>query len=158
MRSSPRSVGAPASLAILPAAVRVLSVACVLSASACAQAAGGGADPTEPKGTVVTAEAIAATGAGNVWDVLRRTVRDFSYLTSTDGRPMAIHARGRSSIRTDDQVLVVIDGIRQDDITFLRSMPASTVERIVVMSGIEASTYFGVNAGDGAIHIITKSH
>jgi outer membrane receptor for ferrienterochelin and colicin len=30
------------------------------------------------------------------------------------------------------------------------------VERIVIMSGIEATTYFGTNAGDGVIHIITK--
>ncbi|NJD20077.1 MAG: Plug domain-containing protein [Gemmatimonadetes bacterium] len=145
----------PARGALGPAPLTAATL--VLLAAACAPPApAGGSDPNAPRGEVVTAEAIAATGAGNVWDVLRRTVRGFSYLTGTDGRPMAIRARGRSSIRTDDQVLVVIDEVRQDDITFLRSMPASTVERIVVMSGIEASTYFGINAGDGVIHIITK--
>ena len=78
-------------------------------------------------------------------------------MTATNGKPMAIRARGRSSVRTDDQVLVVIDNVRLDDITFLGVMPASTVERIEVLSGIEATTYFGVNAGDGVIHIITKN-
>jgi outer membrane cobalamin receptor len=114
-------------------------------------------DPDAPRGEVVTSEQIAATGAGNVWDVLRRTVRSLSYMTGTDGRPMAIRRRGRSSIQTDDQVLVVIDHVRLDDIRLLYSMPPATVERIEVLSGIEATTYFGVNAGDGVIHIITKS-
>lgn len=139
-----------------PAAL--VATALVLLVGACAPPApAGGSDPSAPRGEVVTEEAIAATGAGNVWDALRRTVRSFSYMTGTDGRPLAIRARGRSSLRTDDQVLVVIDDVRQEDITFLRSMPASTVERIVVMTGIEATTYFGVNAGDGVIHIITKN-
>jgi len=70
---------------------------------------------------------------------------------------MAIRARGRSSIRTDDQVLVVIDNTRLDDIRLLAVMPASTVERIEVMSGIEATTRFGLDAGDGAILIFTKN-
>lgn len=135
----------------------VTGSALLVLAAACAAPPRGGGDPSAPKGEVVTSEQIAATGAGNVWDVLRRTVRSLSYMTGTDGRPLAIRARGRSSIRTDDQVLVVIDNARVDDIRLLASMPASTVERIVVMSGIEASTYFGTNAGDGAILIITKN-
>ena len=135
---------------------RAAACALLLAAGACAPLRAP-VDPDAPRGEVVTREAIEATGASNMWDVLRRTVRSMSYVTGTDGRPMAIRARGRSSIRTDDQVLVVIDGLRLEDIGLLRSMPPSTVERIVVMSGIEATTAFGINAGDGVIHIITRN-
>jgi hypothetical protein len=51
---------------------------------------------------------------------------------------------------------VYIDGAPLVDLTILGQMSASTVERFVVMSGIEATTYFGTNAGDGAILIITR--
>ena len=135
---------------------RIAGSVLLLAAVACAPPRAG-TDPNAPRGEVITREAIEATGASNMWDVLRRTVRSMSYMTGPDGRPMAIRARGRSSIRTDEQVLVVVDGLRLEDIGLLHSMPPTTVERIVVMSGIEATTAFGINAGDGAIHIITRN-
>jgi len=152
MRSSPKTVGTPCSVALLSTAV------CVLVAAGCSppltQSAG---EAGSPKGEVITAEAIAAAGAGTVWEVLRRTYRKVSYVTDAGGRPAAIRVRGRSSIRFNDGMLVYVDDTLLADIAILGQMPASTVERIVVVSGIEATTYFGTNAGDGVIHIITKS-
>jgi outer membrane cobalamin receptor len=130
----------------------------LLCAAACAPPLPqGGLDPNAPKGEVVTAEAIAATHASTVWDALRLTVRNVTYSTDSRGRPGAIRARGRSSVRLDDSVQVYVDGVLVADLSILGQMPASTVERIEVLSGIEATTYFGTNAGDGVINIITRS-
>lgn len=152
MRSSPKSVGAPGSLALL------LAAACVLAAAGCSppltQSAG---DAGSPRGEVITAEAIAAAGAGTVWEALRRTYRKVNYVTDAGGRPAAIRVRGRSSIRFNDGMLVYVDDTLLSDIAILGQMPSSTVERIVIVSGIEATTYFGTNAGDGVIHIITRN-
>lgn len=150
----PRPVARSACAGPLPL---LLAAACALACAAC-QPPGprGGSDPNAPKGEVITAEAIAATGASTIWDALRWTYRRVSYTTDNRGVPAAIHARGRSSIRTDDRLLVYIDGMPQSDLGVLAQMSAKLVERIEILSGIEASTYFGTNAGDGAINIILK--
>jgi outer membrane cobalamin receptor len=135
----------------------VVAAACVLLAAGCAPPVpAGGSDPNAPRGRIITAEAIEASHAGNVWDALRWTVRNVTYRTDSSGRPMAIRARGRSSIQSNETLLVYVDGTLLSDISVLGQMSASSVERIEVLSGIEASTYFGTNAGDGVIHIITK--
>ncbi|MHB1192962.1 MAG: TonB-dependent receptor plug domain-containing protein [Longimicrobiales bacterium] len=138
--------------------VWLVAAACVLLAAACSPPTlGGSLDPNAPKGEVVTAEAIAETHAGNVWDALRWTVRNLTYRSDHNGRPMAIRARGRSYVQSNETVLVYVDGVQLADISVLGQMAASSVERFEILSGIEASTYFGTNAGDGVIHIITKN-
>ncbi len=141
-----------------PVGRAVTGAALLLLATACAPPLPkGDLDPGAPEGKIVTAEAIAATHAGTVWDALRWTVRNMTYRSDHNGRPMVIRARGRSSVQSNETVLVYVDGVRLSDIAVLGQMPASSVERIEVLSGIEASTYFGTNAGDGVIHIITKT-
>lgn len=136
----------------------VIAATCAVLAAACAPPLpAGGSDPNAPRGRIVTAEAIEASHAGNVWDALRWTVRNVTYRTDSSGRPLAIRARGRSSMQSNETLLVYIDGTLLSDISVLGQMAASSVERIEVLSGIEASTYFGTNAGDGVIHIVTKS-
>lgn len=140
----------------LRSAGSVAGLAVLLLIAACATAAPGGFDADAPRGKVITAEAIAKTGASTVWDALRLTVRFATFTTDSDGRPGSIRTRGQSSISHDDRMLVYVDRVLLADIRLLGNMDASAVERIEVLSGIEATTYFGTNAGDGVIHIVTK--
>ncbi len=113
-------------------------------------------DPNAPRGEVITAEDIAATGANTAWDALRATVRFASFTTAGGDKPGAIRVRGHSSVESDDHMLIYVDQMPLTDIQLLRGMSVQSVERIEVLSGIEATTYFGTNAGDGVIHIITR--
>ena len=128
----------------------------LLVVAACAPP-GGSLDPNAPKGEVITAETILATGATTVWDALRLTVKHAMFTTSGSDEPGAIRARGKSSIQLDDRMLVYVDYMPLSDLRLLQGMSVRSVERIEVLSGIEATTYFGTNAGDGVIHIITRT-
>ncbi len=50
---------------------------------------------------------------------------------------------------------IYIDRVKLTNITILASLPARDIERIQVINGLEATTYFGTNAGDGVILIHT---
>ncbi len=65
--------------------------------------------------------------------------------------------RGRASIYLEDQVNVLIDGVRVYDLKMLQEMPASDILTIEVLTGLDATTYFGGGSTGGAIVIRTKS-
>ena len=115
-----------------------------------------GADPDVSRGYFVTSEEIAATGASTVWDALRLAVRFATFSEDRDGRPGSIKARGRSSIASEERLLVFVDYAPLADIRLLDDMPVTRVERIQVLRGPDATTFFGTNAGDGVIHIFTR--
>ena len=137
--------------------ITVTGFVLLLVVAACAPSTGGSLDPNAPKGEIITAEAILATGATTVWDALRLTVKHATFTTSGSDEPGAIRARGKSSIQSDDRMLVYVDYMPLTDLRLLQGMSVRSLERIEVLSGIEASTYFGTNAGDGVIHIITRT-
>lgn len=72
------------------------------------------------------------------------------------GTPERIRRRGSSSIVLQDDMPVLIDGVPLLDITLLASMRAGDIERIQVLNGVHATTYFGTNAGNGVILIVTR--
>jgi len=106
---------------------------------------------------VINAQVIEHSGARTVWDVLQRTVPFFSFRTNSRGRPTRVEHRGRSSIVLRDQPLILVDGIELNDFTVLGGMPASDVFEIEVLTGIDATTFYGTNATKGAIRIWTKA-
>jgi outer membrane cobalamin receptor len=55
-----------------------------------------------------------------------------------------------------DQALIVLDGVALADLARLSEMPASDVETMELLTGIQATTYFGTNSGDGVLVIRTK--
>jgi len=65
--------------------------------------------------------------------------------------------RGRSSIILNDAPVVMVDGVRLSDFRNLDQIPANTIDHIVVMRGIDATTYYGTNAGGGVVLIVTKT-
>ena len=106
--------------------------------------------------TVITAEEIAATEAVTMWEALRRTVRYANFGESATGAPVRVHRRGFSSISLVEDMPIYIDRIQVRDLGILDALPAADIDRIEVMSGLEATTYYGTNAGDGVILIWTR--
>ena len=110
------------------------------------------------RGQFVGAARIAESNARTAWDALRLTVNGISFLESgRTGAPARIRHRGTSSLVLRDQPLIYVDEVRIADVGVLRSMPAGDLESIRVLSGIDATTYYGTNAGDGVILIRTRS-
>jgi outer membrane cobalamin receptor len=109
--------------------------------------------PTE---RVITKDEIAASGARTAWDVLRRYA---GHMTADrrDGSPGRLQGRGRSSIYLNDGPVVFVDGVRVPDARNLQYVPAQDIESIRIISGIEGTTQYGTNAGNGVIIIQTKT-
>jgi outer membrane cobalamin receptor len=114
-------------------------------------------ESTAPAGRrIIDAEAIERSGARTAWDVLQRTVPFFTFRTNSRGRPTRVEHRGRSSIVLRDQPIILVDGVEVKDFTALGDMPASDLLEIEVLTGVDATTYYGTNATNGVIRIRTK--
>jgi outer membrane cobalamin receptor len=122
----------------------------------CAGATSGGATSPPRPGTLITQEKIAASGAKTAWDALRLTVPNIR-LRESRNRAARIERRGRGSIYLDDQVGVIVDNVRVYDLQQLQQMPAADILTIRVLSGLDATTYYGGTSTGGVI-VITTSH
>lgn len=135
------------------------SVPLALVLAACrhaAQAGGDGVLVTPDGRRLVDERAIEQSGARTAWDALQRTVPFFSFRTNSRGRPTRVEHRGRSSIVLRDQPIILVDDVELQDFTALGDMPASDLLDIEVLTGVDATTYYGTNATNGAIRIRTK--
>ena len=127
------------------------------SVAGCGGARGGIEQSNAPSGgRVITADDIAASGAKTAWDAVRLTVPNVQ-LRENRGRPTRIQRRGRASIYLDDQTRVIIDNVRLSDIRTLEQMAASDILTIEVLSGLDATTYYGGTSTSGVIVIKTKT-
>src|SRR2546430_7848234 len=128
----------------------------------CVAAAGGGtragaAQGNAPSaGRVITAEAIARSGAKTAWDALRLAVPNVQ-LREVRGQPARIQRRGRASIYQDDQVRVILDHLTVDDLQVLKQVAASDIQTIEVLTGLDATTQYGAVSTSGAIVITTTN-
>lgn len=135
------------------------SLAVVLTACSHATRATSDEVQATPEGRrIITAETIAHSGARTAWDALRRTVPFFTFRENSDGRPSSIEHRGRSSIVLRDQPMVVLDNVEVTDFTVLGEVAAADLFEIEILSGIDATTYYGTNATKGVIRLRTKTH
>ncbi len=105
---------------------------------------------------VVTADAIEHSGARTAWEALQRTVPFFTFKDNNRGGASGIEHRGRSSIVLRDQPLILMDGVELNDFTTLTSVPAGDIREIEILTGIDATTYYGTGASKGVIRIWTK--
>ena len=133
--------------------------ALLYAAAACAH---GGQKPEHaqlgPDGQdIITEEQIIASGARTAWEVLRRSAPYLNMSERGNGAPAMMRRRGRSSIILNDAPVVMVDGVRLSDFRNLDQIPANTIDHIVVMRGIDATTYYGTNAGGGVVLIVTKT-
>jgi outer membrane cobalamin receptor len=114
--------------------------------------------PLSPDGQDIISEAeITASGARTAWEALRRTAPYLNMGERGNGTPAMMHRRGRSSILLSDAPIVMVDGVRLSDFRNLDQIPANTIDHIVVMRGIDATTYYGTNAVGGVVLIVSKT-
>lgn len=117
-------------------------------------------DAGPPAGFVVTAEQIQKSGARTAWEALQLTVPVVSFRganRSGAGDDLRIRRRGRSSLMLNDDPRVFIDQVRIVDLSVLEGMPAGDIAAIVVLSGIDGTTYYGTSSGNGVVLIFTHN-
>ncbi|MFC1661649.1 TonB-dependent receptor [Gemmatimonadota bacterium] len=105
---------------------------------------------------VFTARDISRTGATNAWDALDRVVKFAVFEKDSRGQPDRIRRRGSSTIHLHEDMQVFVDGVRVLDVRDLGHMPAGVIQRIEVLSGLDGTTRYGTNSGDGVILIFTR--
>ena len=128
----------------------------------CMATAGGGAQTgvaqanAPSAGRVITAEAIARSGAKTAWDALRLTVPNVQ-LREVRGQPARIQRRGRASIYQEDQVRVILDHVPVEELQVLKQVAASDILTIEVLTGLDATTRYGGGSTTGVIVISTNT-
>lgn len=106
-------------------------------------------------GQYVTTAEIRQSGATTAWDALRYTVRTHRF-NDYRGVPVRIHSdRGQGSMVLREDPMVFLDGVRLTDILLLRMIPADNLYSIQVITGPDATTYYGTSAVAGVILIET---
>ena len=106
-------------------------------------------------GQYVTTEEIRQSGATTAWDALRYTVRTHRF-NDYRGVPVRIHSdRGQGSMILREDPMVFLDGVRLADILLLRMIPADNLYSIQVITGPDATTYYGTSAVAGVILLET---
>jgi len=113
--------------------------------------------PDAQAGTVITADEVLASEAKTMWEALRRTVRYANFGETSRGGPARVHRRGYSSISLVEDMPIYLDRVQVRDLSLLDALPAADIERIQVLTGVHATTYYGTNAGDGVILIRTRT-
>ncbi len=142
----------PSSHTALRVSLALLGVAL---AGSCASKGRDEASGAPPVGRIITAEQIEATGAASAWEALKFTVRTH-YFADYRGQPVRIYAdRGQGSMVLREEPQLYLDGARLTDITILRMIPADNLLTIQVITGPDATTYFGTNAVAGVILLET---
>lgn len=106
--------------------------------------------------TVITAEDIRATSAGNLAELLQSVPGIYVRASHFGYRPL-IHFRGGNA----NQTLLMVNGSPMKDLTwgfgiFWKGLPASIIDRIEIIRG-PGSALFGSDASGGVINVITKS-
>ena len=146
---------------VLPPARVATALMCALLGPACAH--GGSGSKTDhaqlnPDGQdIITEQEIASSGARTAWEALRRAAPYLNMSERGNGSPAVMRRHGRSSILLNDAPIVMVDGVRLADFRTLDQIPANTIDHIVVMRGIDATTYYGTNAVGGVVLIVTKT-
>jgi outer membrane cobalamin receptor len=106
---------------------------------------------------IITAEAIARSGAHTAWEVLKRAAPHYHLRENSRGEPTRMWRRGRSSLVLNEAPLIYLDGVRVPDLRALQLIAASSIEQISILGGIDGTTYYGTNAAAGVIRIRTKT-
>jgi len=128
-----------------------------VSAAGCGGARAGIEDTNAPSGgKVITADAIAKSGARTAWEAVRLTVPNV-HLRERRGRAAGIERRGQASIYLDDQVRIILDNVRIYDVQLLQQIAAGDILTIELLTGLDATTRYGASSTAGAIVITTTS-
>lgn len=106
---------------------------------------------------VITDSMIAASGAQTAWEIVKREAPQISYRETSAGEPARAWRRGRGSIVLNESPLLFVDGVRISDLRHLDQIPAATVQSIRILTGLNGTTQYGTNAGNGVILVQTRT-
>lgn len=145
-----------------PTAPLVASLLALVALTGCAGTTAGAVDrrvdPAGSGGNVITPVEIARSGANDAFQAIER---GGTYLLIADvggGRPVRISRRGASSLSMGNAVLLVVDGTPVSHTQeVLRSIPASSIRYIRILSGREAALEWGSEAANGVIVVATSA-
>lgn len=130
----------------------------VVAAGACALHPRPEDDSTSPDGSILITESmIAESGALTAWEVIKRKAPQISYRENNAGEPTRVWRRGRGSILLNEAPLLYVDGARISDLKALDQIPASSLESIRILTGLDGTTRYGTNAVGGVILVQTKN-
>ncbi len=108
--------------------------------------------------TVIQAEEIRASGAGNVNEAVRKLGGVYGRQNTNGSQDFSLDLRGFGS-NGDQNLVIMVDGIRLSEneqaIALLSSIPIESVERIEIVRG-GSSVLYGEGATGGTIQVITK--
>ena len=107
---------------------------------------------------VITASDIAQSGAMDAWDALRRLGPPVGFREGSGAEPLRLEStRGPSSVlnRVTDSPLVLVDGMRFEDITILRQVRASSIMTIRVLNPVEGERYQRPGSGGRRVILVT---
>lgn len=108
------------------------------------------------RGRVLTAEEIQQSGAQSAWDAIKLLSGAVRFDEDRYGNPTGMGSRGQSSIHLGTTPLVFMDGVRMADYRVLERLPATDLLSIRFLSGPDATTYYGTDAGNGVFLIATR--
>lgn len=108
--------------------------------------------------TVISADQIRASGAGNVNEAVRKIGGVYGRQNFAGSQDFSLDLRGFGT-NSDQNLVVLVDGIRLSENelapALLSSIPIESVERIEIVRG-GSSVLYGEGATGGSIQIITK--
>lgn len=131
-------------------------VAAALLLLGCAHAVRHEHAAAKPVGQFIDEDRIQRSGGATAWEVLKREAPVLTYRENRYGQPARFERRGRASILLNTPPIVIVDGVRMSDFQVLADIPASTLQDIWVLTGIDGTTYYGTDAVSGVILVRTK--
>jgi hypothetical protein len=78
------------------------------------------------------------------------------YATVQSLRPQWLHRRGRTSLRSTEEVKVYLDGSLLGGPDHLKQITTRSISSVRYLDGLEASQRWGFDHGMGAIMVITR--
>lgn len=115
-------------------------------------------DGTVPGGLVLTQEDVQRVHARDAMEAVVRSQNFLDIRQTSDGRVSRITSRGAASLYIDVQVAVVVDGAHVlDALEALRSIPATNIARIEILTARQATPVYGTSGGSGAIIVTTAA-
>lgn len=113
---------------------------------------------TAPGGHVISQEMILRSGALDAFEAIERGGSQLLIRDPGAGKNASIIHRGTDSFLLGSEILLVVDGSRvSQPQRMLRSIPASSIVFIQILSGREASVQWGSEAGNGVIVVKTSA-
>lgn len=117
-----------------------------------------GTHPATQGGSIITQEEIARSGAHDAFQAIERGGTYLNIVAAGGDRPARISRRGATSIAMSNAVLLVIDGTPVHHTEqVLRSIPATSIAYIHILSGRDASVRWGSQAANGVVVIATSA-